>query len=93
MVNYVHFILNGECRLIEHMIVRERPSDRGMQYELYEETAGPQEQHRRARKEITDAPDYDLDVRLSQKWLPSFTLYFTLVRKINFASSCVFRMK
>ncbi|XP_018307245.1 uncharacterized protein [Mycetomoellerius zeteki] len=43
MVNYVHFILNGKCRLIEHMLVHERPSYHGMQYELYDsETFGPQ---------------------------------------------------
>ncbi|KAG5312756.1 CNBD2 protein, partial [Acromyrmex insinuator] len=41
MVNYVHFILKGKCRLIEHMLVHERPSYHGMQYELYE-TYGPQ---------------------------------------------------
>lgn len=45
MVNYVHFILNGECRLIEHMLVRKRSSYYGMQYELYDsEISGPQVQ-------------------------------------------------
>lgn len=51
MVNYVHFILNGECRLIEHMLVRERSSYRGIQYELYDsEIFDPREQ---SRKNVT----------------------------------------
>jgi len=45
MANYVHFILSGKCRLIEHMLIQERTSYRGMQYELYDsEGLGPQEQ-------------------------------------------------
>lgn len=37
MVNYVHFLLEGECRLIEHMIVYERStSDGRVQHELYD---------------------------------------------------------
>ncbi|CAK9796531.1 Cyclic nucleotide-binding domain-containing protein 2 [Anthophora plagiata] len=36
MVNYVHFLLEGECRLIEHMIVREQHSTHGVNYELYD---------------------------------------------------------
>ncbi|OAD52387.1 hypothetical protein WN48_01786, partial [Eufriesea mexicana] len=36
MVNYVHFLLEGECRLIEHMIVREKHSVYGTHYELYD---------------------------------------------------------
>ncbi|XP_011698331.1 PREDICTED: uncharacterized protein LOC105456180 isoform X2 [Wasmannia auropunctata] len=52
MVNYVYFILNGKCRLIEHMLVRERPYD-GMQYQLYDsETYGPQKQPGRASRKI-----------------------------------------
>lgn len=44
MVNYVHFILHGECRLIEHLLVRERPSYHGVQFELYnDKSPGPQE--------------------------------------------------
>ncbi|KAK2588222.1 hypothetical protein KPH14_004257 [Odynerus spinipes] len=34
LVNYVHFILEGECRLIEHMLVKEEPSHHGMRYKL-----------------------------------------------------------
>ncbi|KAI4497774.1 hypothetical protein M0802_007100 [Mischocyttarus mexicanus] len=34
MVNYVHFLLEGECRLIEHILVKEKPTSHGMQYEL-----------------------------------------------------------
>ncbi|XP_067211516.1 uncharacterized protein [Linepithema humile] len=49
MVNYVHFILNGECRLIEHMLIRERPSYCGIQYELYDsEISDLQKQSRKA---------------------------------------------
>ncbi|XP_061934225.1 uncharacterized protein LOC107994723 isoform X2 [Apis cerana] len=36
MVNYVHFLLEGECSLIEHMIVREKHSVYGTHYELYD---------------------------------------------------------
>ncbi|XP_076749689.1 uncharacterized protein LOC143422711 isoform X2 [Xylocopa sonorina] len=36
MVNYVHFLLEGECRLIEHMIVREKHSVFGTCYELFD---------------------------------------------------------
>ncbi|KOC69263.1 Uncharacterized protein C20orf152 like protein [Habropoda laboriosa] len=36
MVNYVHFLLEGECRLIEHMIVYEQNSIHGVNYELYD---------------------------------------------------------
>ncbi|XP_014470932.1 PREDICTED: uncharacterized protein LOC106742479 isoform X2 [Dinoponera quadriceps] len=39
MVNYVHFILSGECRLIEHLLVREYSTYRGTQYELYDPDA------------------------------------------------------
>ncbi|XP_076277246.1 uncharacterized protein LOC143207530 isoform X2 [Lasioglossum baleicum] len=36
MVNYVHFVLEGECRLIEHMIVHEHYISSGnVRYELY----------------------------------------------------------
>ena len=35
-MNYVHFLLEGECRLIEHMIVRETDSASGRRYELYD---------------------------------------------------------
>lgn len=36
MVNHVHFLLEGECRLIEHMIVRKTHSVYGTEYELYD---------------------------------------------------------
>lgn len=36
MVNYVHFLLEGECRLIEHILVREKPTTQEMRYELYD---------------------------------------------------------
>ncbi|KAG7204952.1 hypothetical protein KM043_005340 [Ampulex compressa] len=36
MVNYVHFILEGECRLIEHMLVRKRFYNNKVRYEMYE---------------------------------------------------------
>lgn len=36
MVNYVHFLLEGECRLIEHILVREKPTTKEMRYELYD---------------------------------------------------------
>ncbi|XP_015433092.1 PREDICTED: uncharacterized protein LOC107189133 [Dufourea novaeangliae] len=40
MVNYVHFLLEGECRLIEHMIVREQCMPDGrVHYELYDPTS------------------------------------------------------
>ena len=36
LVNYVHFLVEGECRLIEHMIVRETHFASGTRYELYD---------------------------------------------------------
>ncbi|XP_012063936.1 PREDICTED: uncharacterized protein LOC105627259 [Atta cephalotes] len=58
MVNYVHFILKGKCRLIEHMLVRERPSYHGMQYELYDsETFRPQLQ--RVPKKIAESDELE----------------------------------
>jgi len=58
MVNYVHFILNGKCRLIEHMLVREHPSYYGMQYKLYDfETFGPQKQPQRVSKKIVESDE------------------------------------
>ncbi|XP_053989307.1 uncharacterized protein LOC128881906 isoform X2 [Hylaeus volcanicus] len=36
MVNYVHFVLDGECRLIEHIVVREQFSADKVHYELYD---------------------------------------------------------
>ncbi|XP_051172498.1 uncharacterized protein LOC127288852 [Leptopilina boulardi] len=35
MVNYVYFVLVGECKLIEHMIVEEKKFNREIQYNLY----------------------------------------------------------
>ncbi|XP_066591883.1 uncharacterized protein [Prorops nasuta] len=37
MVNYVHFIVNGECRLLEHMLIREKCVGNRIKYKLYEE--------------------------------------------------------
>ncbi|XP_039309914.1 uncharacterized protein LOC105206843 isoform X1 [Solenopsis invicta] len=55
MVNYVHFILSGKCRLIEHMLVREHLSYHEMQYELYDsETFGPQIQPRKVSRKIEE---------------------------------------
>lgn len=60
MVNYVHFILSGKCRLIEHMLVRERSSYRGTQYELYDpENFGPQEQSREILKETEEFDEFE----------------------------------
>ncbi|XP_046814974.1 uncharacterized protein LOC124422499 isoform X1 [Vespa crabro] len=36
MVNYVHFLLEGECRLIEHILVKKKPTTQEMRYELYD---------------------------------------------------------
>lgn len=55
MVNYVHFVLSGECRLIEHMLVRERPFYDGVRYELYDSEIGPREQPEKLPKKIAAA--------------------------------------
>ncbi|XP_018340715.1 PREDICTED: uncharacterized protein LOC108747623 [Trachymyrmex septentrionalis] len=69
MVNYVHFILKGKCRLIEHMLVRERPSYHGMQYELYDsETFGSQ--LRRVPKKIAESDE--LESNQFDKSIPKF---------------------
>lgn len=75
MVNYVHFILNGKCRLIEHLLVRERPSYHGMQYKLYDsETFGPQKQPQRVSRKIAESDglesnqlDKSIPVRIKKK--------------------------
>lgn len=36
LVNYVHFVIDGECQLMEHMLVREQHGVHGVHYELYE---------------------------------------------------------
>ncbi|XP_076631746.1 uncharacterized protein LOC143346931 isoform X1 [Colletes latitarsis] len=36
MVNYVHFLMDGECHLIEHILVREEISNNKVHYELYD---------------------------------------------------------
>ncbi|KAL6448422.1 hypothetical protein ACFW04_000385 [Cataglyphis niger] len=66
MVNDVYFILSGECRLIEHMLVRERPSYHGIQYELYDSeiSLGPQLQPKEVSKKIAKSnklPELDYD--------------------------------
>ncbi|XP_070153254.1 uncharacterized protein [Polyergus mexicanus] len=69
MVNYVHFILSGECRLIEHMLVRERPSYHGIQYELYDPEifSGPQ-RSREVSKKITKSNKLpDLNYNFNQR--------------------------
>lgn len=35
MVNYAYFILSGECKLIEHIIIQEIKSKQGIQYKKY----------------------------------------------------------
>ncbi|KAG5343547.1 CNBD2 protein, partial [Acromyrmex charruanus] len=66
MVNYVHFILKGKCRLIEHMLVHERSSYHGMQYELYE-TYDPQ--LRRVPKKIAESDK--LESNQFDKFIPN----------------------
>lgn len=64
MVNYVHFLVDGECRLIEHMNIRERRTPSGMHYELYDSSKtdtemkvrGPSKSHETA--EIMDELQY-----------------------------------
>lgn len=36
MVNYVYFILAGECRLIEHIIIHEEKTFDNVEFKLYE---------------------------------------------------------
>lgn len=85
MVNYVHFILSGKCRLIEHMLVREHSSYRGTQYELYDpENFGPQEQRilKAAESELeSNQLDQSIPVRINKTKL--FILY-------NYLFSCIF---
>lgn len=86
LVNYVHFILSGKCRLIEHMLVRERSSYHGTRYELHDPEDGPQEQPRRMSKEIAKSDklesnqlDKSLPVRIKKRnyllSLFSYTLF------------------
>lgn len=71
MVNYVHFVLSGECRLIEHMLIRERPSYHGTQYELYDPEifSGPQQQPKDMSKKIAKSdklPELDYKFNRAQ---------------------------
>ncbi|XP_076182497.1 uncharacterized protein LOC143154337 isoform X2 [Ptiloglossa arizonensis] len=65
MINYAHFILDGECRLIEHMIVRERIFANKVRYKLYEPRDSVlQKEAKRKSKETeiiddkTEKPDF-----------------------------------
>ncbi|XP_011871104.1 PREDICTED: uncharacterized protein LOC105563803 isoform X2 [Vollenhovia emeryi] len=69
MVNYVHFILSGKCRLMEHMLVREYSSYRGTQYELYDpKNVGPQKQPQRISRKIAESDE--LESNLLNKSIP-----------------------
>lgn len=57
MVNYVHFILSGECRLIEHMLVREYSTYEGTRYELYDPDTSDALQPRHSRKVSNEIAD------------------------------------
>lgn len=81
MVNYVHFILSGQCRLIEHILVRERPSYHGTKYELYDpENFGPQQQSQRVTRKIAESDelesnqlDKSIPVRIKKNKIYSIT--------------------
>lgn len=85
MVNYVHFILSGKCRLIEHMLVRECSPYYGTQYELYNsENSGSQKQSRRVSRKNVESDkhesnqlDKSIPVRVKR-------------RKLNFLTYCFF---
>ncbi|XP_043267774.1 uncharacterized protein [Venturia canescens] len=49
MVNYVYFILAGECRLIEHIIIQEEKSFDNVKFKLYEPDESSQTSIDRAR--------------------------------------------
>lgn len=96
MVNHVHFILSGKCRLIEHMLVREYPSYYGMQYELYDsETFGPQQQPRRKIAEHDKLElnqlDKSIPVRIKKNFILLYTISLILVKcsLCNFFSLCL----
>ena len=36
MVHYVYFLLSGECRLIEHMLVEKKQVGKKVKYKLYD---------------------------------------------------------
>lgn len=36
MIHYVYFILSGECRLIEHMLVEKKKYGNKVKYKLYD---------------------------------------------------------
>ncbi|XP_019700446.1 uncharacterized protein LOC105190731 isoform X2 [Harpegnathos saltator] len=60
MVNYVHFILNGECRLIEHMLVREYSTYGGTRYELYDpDTSNSLQPHHPRKRHAQSQADND----------------------------------
>lgn len=81
MVNYVHFILNGKCRLIEHMLVRESSPYHGTQYELYNsENFDSQKQSRRVSRKIVKSDelesnqlDKSIPVRVKRRELFSYS--------------------
>ncbi|CAD1472917.1 unnamed protein product [Heterotrigona itama] len=60
LVNYVHFLLEGECRLIEHMIVRETHSALGTRYELYDpEKSNGKKEDRSSSESVETAAKMD----------------------------------
>lgn len=36
MIHYVYFLLNGECRLVEHMLVEKKRVGKHVKYKLYD---------------------------------------------------------
>ncbi|XP_076244479.1 uncharacterized protein LOC143185402 [Calliopsis andreniformis] len=64
MINYVHFVMDGECCLIEHMLVREQFLVNDVQYELYDpediaenekrKTSSVKSERRRSSVKITE---------------------------------------
>lgn len=57
MIHYVYFLLNGECRLVEHMLVEKKRVGKNVKYKLYDS----QQKDRNPRQRIGRSKKLDLN--------------------------------
>ena len=69
MVNYVYFILAGQCRLIEHMNIEENISGQRKQYKIYNpEARNSKSQERFGKSDRKPAVSNRYEKRMDMMW-------------------------
>lgn len=78
MVHYVYFLLSGECRLIEHMLVEKNKVGQKVKYKLYtsqQEDKNPRQRIGRAKKlELSDDNLPALIIESASRVINNFSL-------------------